>query len=301
MTQQLDPWIEGYLAYQADVRRLRPGSIRDIRCALKNVSVFMATHAPGRTLWQLKLPDYLAWINDERERGHSELTINKEVTHVRGFLDYSWRSGRTHHNVLDGFTLSDTAKKAKRPPRVLSLEEARRLVNACQSRTFAERCDRMIVLVLYGCGLRTFELCQLDVQDVDLEQREVFVKQGKGERQRRIPVPSGVWTELLAYLNERGGKRGALFKTQHKKRRVNAVYVGRVVRETALRAGIQGPVTPKTLRHSFGTHLADQRVDLAVIATLMGHRSPSQTSTYLHVLEGKKEEAVGKLRMGEGS
>jgi site-specific recombinase XerD len=68
-----------------------------------------------------------------------------------------------------------------------------------------------------------------------------------------------------------------------------------VVRQAAERAGIAWPVTAKTLRHSYATHLMDRKVDLAVIASLMGHRSPAETGVYLHVLEGRSREAVNRL------
>jgi len=135
------------------------------------------------------------------------------------------------------------------------------------------RC-RLVVLVLYGCGLRTRELCQLDVRDVNVDRQELFVRQGKGNRQRTIPVPASVWTELLAYLLEHKGKRGPLFRTAVRRTRIPDREVGDIVKIASDRAGIPGKITPRTLRHTFGTHLMDAGVDLAIIASLMGHRSP---------------------------
>lgn len=295
MTERLDPWIEGYLSYLLDVRRLTRESVRDIRCALKKVATFMAQHAPDKALWQLELRDYLAWINHERDLKRSALTTAKEITHVRGLLNYSWRSGRCTRNVLDGFCLKDVSKLNRQLPHALSLKEAGALVAACPTRSFIERRSRIIILILYGCGLRNSELCQLDMQDIDIETQELLIRKAKNDRQRRVPVPDAVWTELLAYLAERGGKRGALFKTDHKKKRMRTTDMSRVVKSAARRAGLQGHITPKTLRHTFGTHLAYQGVDIGVIATLMGHRSPKETSVYLHVLEGKKQAAVDQL------
>jgi integrase/recombinase XerD len=152
-----------------------------------------------------------------------------------------------------------------------------------------------MLLLFYGCGLRTGELCRLNVQDIDRELRSVFVAHGKGDRQRHVPIPDGVYTELLAYLLERGGKRGPLFRTHAKGARITLDQASRTVREIAARAGIGRTVTPKTLRHSFATHLMDRGVDLAVIARLMGHRSPTETGVYLHVLPQRPREAVNHL------
>ena len=290
---ELDPWLEGYVSYQSEVRRLHPRTLIDLRCTLKKVSEHMSQRQPNTPLWKLTLEDYLHWLNKARLEGRSEKALAKQLSHLRGLLDYAWRSGRADRNVLDGFSLQDSLPRKE--PRSLTLEEAAGLVRACPRQAADERRNRLVVLLLYGCGLRTAELCGLDVQDIRVERQELFIKHGKGGRQRVIPVPASVWTELLAYLTERGGKRGPLFQTRVKRKRIDQAEVGEIVKTAALRAGIEGKTTPRTLRHTFGTHLMDAGVDLAVIASLMGHRTPNETGIYLHVLPGKPEEAVATL------
>lgn len=290
----LDPWIEGYLDYQLKVRRLRARSVVDMRCTLRRTVLMMDEIRPGVPLWKVTLEDYLQWVNRKREAGYSTGSINKDLSHLRGLLDYTWRSGRSDRNVLDGLTLEDEPRL--QAPKHLSVEEARQLMEACPGGSRAQRRDRLILLLLYGCGLRTGELCQLDVGDVDLERQEIEVRQGKGDRARRLPVPEAVWTVLLAYLAERPGRRGALMRTLAKGARVDAGEVCAVVSAAAQRAGLPAEVTPKTLRHSFATHLMDRGVDLAVIASLMGHRSAHETGVYLHRLPGRAEAAVQLLQ-----
>jgi site-specific recombinase XerD len=291
--RELDPWVESYLSYLGDMRRLAPRTIADVRCTLKNVCAFMEEQRPHAPLWRLSLDDYLAWLNHERDRGRSDNVLAKQLSHVRGLLDYAWRSGRADRNVLDGFSLQDRVRQT--PPRVLTLDEAARLVRACPAHSTSQRRSRVVVLLLYGCGLRTSELCALDVRDVDVETRQIAVRKGKGNRQRTIPVPTAVWTELLAYLAERSGKRGPLFRTQARGTRIAVSEVGQIVKAAVHAAGIEGKVTPRTLRHTFGTHLMDRGVDVAVIASLMGHRTPAETGVYLHVLPGRSQDAVSRL------
>jgi integrase/recombinase XerD len=298
MKEPLDPWIEGYLDYQLKVRRLAPRSIIDMRCTLKRAVQKLGMLRPEVPLWKLALEDYLKWINQEREGGYSNQSLNKDLSHLRGLLDYTWRSGRADRNVLDGFTLQDAVREVA--PKSLTLEQARQLIEASPGGTREQRRDRLILLLLYGCGLRTAELCQLDVGDVDLERQEVLVRQGKGDRARRLPVPEAVWLVVLAYLAERKGKRGALLRTFDKQVRLRARHVCEVVSGAAKRAGLAVEVTPKMLRHSFATHLMDRGVDLAVIASLMGHRSARETGVYLHRLPGKAEAAVKLLSRAQG-
>jgi integrase/recombinase XerD len=298
MTPPLDPLIEGYLEYLTTVRRLAPRSIVDIRCTLKRAQESLAPAGSAVPLWRLTLEDFLAWLSRNREAGYSTQSLSKDVSHLRGMLDYAWRSGRSQRNVLDGFSLQDSIQK--QVPKFLTFEEARSLIEACRTASREERRDRVMILLLYGCGLRTAELRLLDVGDVDLERQEILVRHGKGDRARRIPVPDGVWTLLLAYLAERKGQRGPLLRTQHKKVRLKDTDIGKVVAAAALRAGLNKKVTPKMLRHSFATHLMDRGVDLAVIASLMGHRSAQETGVYLHRLPGKAEQAVSLLSRPTG-
>jgi integrase/recombinase XerD len=289
----LDPLVEGYLDYLLDVARKAEGTVRDVRCTLRRVGQVMERLAPDRPLWKLELLDYLRWIEGERQSGRGGASLNKNLSHLRGFLDYAWRSGRADRNVLDGFKIKDDGKRKE--PESLSIEEALHLVKSCPASTPIERRDRMVILLLYGCGLRTKELCELRVQHVDTARREVLVHAGKGDRQRMVPLPEMVYTELLAYLLERGGKRGPLLRTEKHGKALAAKHVCEVVCRAAERAGIKREVTPKALRHSYATHLMDRNVDLAFIARLMGHRSPAETGVYLHVLKDRPQRAVNRL------
>ena len=290
---RLDPLIEGYLDYKKDVNKVTHETARDIRCSLKRVARQMQQVRPDVPLWRVSFEDFLRYVDLERQAQASPSCINKYITHTRGLLEYAWRSGRCDRSVLTGFYLKDAKKRT--PPRVLTLAEARALIRACPQATIEERRDRVMVLLLYGCGLRTHELCGLNVQHVSTERRDLSVMITKGDKPRIVPLPDAVYTELLAYLHERGGKRGPLFRTWAKKKRLANRNVGDVVRLAVQRAGLPADITPKTLRHSFATHLMDRGVDLGVIASLMGHRSPQETGVYLHVLPARKERAVTTL------
>lgn len=290
----LDPLIEGYLTYLDKVGRKTPRTIVDVRCSLRKAVAGLEAIRPGVDLWRLKLEDFLRWLEEVRQEGRTETCLAKYLSHLRGLLEYAWRSGRCERNVLDGFSLQHTIKRTV--PKALTLEEAERLIRATAAP--ASRRDRLMVLLLYGCGLRTSELCALDVADINQERHELVVRKAKGDRPRSIPIPEGLYTELLAYLLEHG-KRGPLFRTQARRQRISAKDVGEAVSAAAKRAGLRVGVTPRTLRHSFATHLMDRGVDLAIIASLMGHRSPHETGVYLHVLPQRPEAAVRRLPFGD--
>ena len=292
---RLDAWMEGYLSYLLEVSGKSKGTVKDVRCTLKRVSRKMDDLRPDMSLWQLSLRDFLQWIEQEREGSASPQTLAKWLSHLRGMLDYAWRSGKSDRNVLDGFSLDDTPQHIKRPE-VLTVAEAQCLVEHCPSHTACQRQERMMILLFYGCGLRTSELRQLKLQHPDHERKELFIERGKGDRQRVVPLSAVIYRELLAYLHDRGRKAGPLFRTDAKQRAMRNQQISEVVRQAALRAGLEKHVTPKVLRHSFATHLMARGVDLGVIASLMGHRSPAETGVYLHAFADEKQQAVDHLR-----
>jgi site-specific recombinase XerD len=295
----LDPLIEGYLSYLLNVGRKTPRTVVDVRCTLRRAAEHFVQDAAGTPLWHLTFEQFLSWIETERRCGRTSASLAKYLSHVRGFLEYAWRSGRTTRNVLDGFQLKDGAKHVA--PNFLTLEEAARLIGACPRATPLERRDRLLILLLYGCGLRTHELCSLDIGDINRERQELIVQHGKGDRARAVPIPDGVYSELLAHLLEQDRKRGALIRTAHLSRRIRDKDVCEIVAAAAQRAGLPRSVTARTLRHTFATHLMDRGVDLAVIASLMGHRSPQETGVYLHVLPERPRAAVNALTAVPGT
>ena len=291
----MDPLIEGYFGYLDKVGRKTPRTVIDVRCTLRRAVAHFEAGRPGVALWHLELEDYLHWLEAERQCGCTESSLAKYLSHVRGLLEYAWRSGRAERNVLDGFSLQHTVRRTV--PKSLNLQEAEQLVQATTALGPTARRDRLIILLLYGCGLRTSELCALEVAHVNRERHELLIFKTKGDRPRAIPIPEALYTELLAYLLEHG-KRGALFRTSIHKRRLRSHDVCEIVGAAAARAGLRSGVTPRTLRHSFATHLMDRGVDLAIIASLMGHRSPQETGVYLHVLPQRPQAAVRTLSMG---
>jgi integrase/recombinase XerD len=187
-------------------------------------------------------------------------------------------------------------------PKSLNLEEAERLVLATGAPGPGPgptaRRDRLMILLLYNCGLRTSELCALDVSDINRERHELMVQKAKHDRPRSIPLFEALYTELLAiFLTTqdaarcfaRTSKGGAsprrTWAPSPPQRQHSRVFVLASPRET--------------MRHSFATHLMDRGMDLAIIASFMGHRSPQETGVYLHVLPQRPEAAVRTLPMGD--
>lgn len=292
-------WIDGYLSYLSEVEKKNLGTIRDMKCTYSSVVLMMEEIAPSKFLWECNLEDYMEYVMKLRGAEKSESTISKQISHIRSLLSYSWRSSLCDRNVLEGYSLVDV-KKSRIPPPVLTMDEARTLITSCPSKSSSQRRDRLVMIILYGCGLRSSELCNLNLSDIDRERQEIFIK-GKGDKERVIPLPDVIWTEILAYLADRKWKSGPLFRSDKRRGRMGLSTLRRIVAERSLNAGIAIKVTPKILRHTFASHMMERGVKVEYISSLMGHRSIHETGVYLHVLKGRKESAIEQMSFLEGN
>ena len=184
-------------------------------------------------------------------------------------------------------------KRPHRLPTVLTVEEAARLINSA-SNLF----HRAILMTLYTTGVRRAELCNLKVSDIDSAQMIVHVRQGKGARDRDIPLDPKLLETLKEYWRWMHPKT-YLFPGTVKNWRADKPITPKVVweacREAAARAGITKPVRPHTMRHSFATHRLESGCDLVTLQTLLGHVNIRHTTIYLHLSQRHLRSAGNPL------
>jgi len=171
-------------------------------------------------------------------------------------------------------------KRPERLPVILSEEEVARLIESA-----ATSYHRVILMTLYGAGLRREELCRLKVTDVDSQRMVLHVRQGKGRKDRDVTLSPRLLEVLRDYWKWRKPKT-YLFPSYHSKRReqpISSRTVYYAVCEAARRAGIQKKVYPHLLRHSWATHLLERGTDLKTIQIQLGHFDLEATTIYLHL------------------
>lgn len=168
-------------------------------------------------------------------------------------------------------------KRPRTIPSVLSPEEVARLLDAARPGR-----DRTLFQTAYACGLRISELIHLKVSDIDSARMVVIIRQGKGAKDRLVPLSPRLLGELRWYWRTHGSRLW-LFPGQQPGRPLHPGNVQRVFQRTLAGAGIDKRATPHTLRHSFATHLMEAGVDIFTVQKLLGHGSLSSTSRYLHL------------------
>jgi integrase/recombinase XerC len=158
---------------------------------------------------------------------------------------------------------------------------------------FSER-DRLMLELLYGCGIRNSELTGINLDDIRMSAEAILIR-GKGKKERYVPFGDSVKAALAAYLPERlkvigTGTRSAALLINRRGGRLTTRSVGRIVKKIAVAKGLSPDVHPHTLRHAFGTHMLEEGADLRAIQELLGHERLATTQRYTqlsmkHVLE----------------
>jgi integrase/recombinase XerD len=170
-------------------------------------------------------------------------------------------------------------KRDKKLPVVLSAKEIKALL--CTPTLLKHR---IVLGVLYGCGLRCHELRSLLIQDVDFDRNMIHVRRGKGRKDRYVPIGEHLSRGLKKYFNaEKPGKW--VFNGKSQADPFSQRGVQWLVREAVKNAGITKKVSVHTLRHSYATHLLEQGLDIVSIKELLGHAHINTTMIYLHVAQ----------------
>ena len=217
--------------------------------------------------------------------GIGERSIARILSGVRSFYKFL---------VLDGYLeqdpteLLESPKIGKHLPEVLSVEEIDAIEGVIDVSTPEGQRDRAAIEMLYSCGLRVSELCNLLPSDLFLDEGFLRVT-GKGNKQRLVPISERAIRELKSWfafrnsINIKPGEEDYVFISAARKKHLSRITVFHNIKVYAEQAGIQKTISPHTFRHSFATHLLEGGANLRAIQTMLGHESISTTEIYTHI------------------
>ncbi|WP_324736258.1 site-specific tyrosine recombinase/integron integrase [Thermococcus sp. SY098] len=223
-----------------------------------------------------------------KKSGYSNKSLNLVVQALKAYFRFEG--------------LEEEAKKIKSPkvprslPKSLTKEEVKKLLSAIPP---TRKRDRLIVLLLYGSGLRVSELCNLKINDVDFKRSLIIVRGGKGGKDRIVPVPGALLKEIEDYLKMRKDNSEYLLveERRNRKDRLSPKTVWYILDKYGKKAGIK--VTPHMLRHSFATHMLENGIDIRVIQEILGHSNLSTTQIYTKVTVEHLRRAQEKAKLIE--
>jgi integrase/recombinase XerD len=247
------------------------------------------TAAKGIALRDVRPPDlqrYQGELYAVRKKGrpYASSTIQTKLVAVKTLFRFLVRRQAL---LMDPSAQLELPRTEKRLPRVVLTEvEARRIVTAPKDRSPLVRRDRAILETLYATGMRVGELVRLKPDDVDTEGRLVRIVEGKGGKDRNVPLTQAAAEAIRLYLAAgrpalaRG--EGWLFLAQ-RGRQLHRAQVGDIVKTWAKAARVRKSVSCHTFRHRTATHLLRGGADIRQIQALLGHGSLSTTERYTHV------------------
>ena len=196
--------------------------------------------------------------------------------------------------LLDEYIESDPTELLESPkigmklPEVLTIGEIDRLISSIDLTEQEGQRNRAILEVLYSCGLRVSELTNLRFQDIYPD--EGFIKvEGKGNKQRLVPISERAIDEIKDYLPERStinikpGYEDFLFLSFRRGKSLSRITIFHIIKTQAEIAGINKTISPHTFRHSFATHLLEGGANLRAIQEMLGHEEISTTEIYTHI------------------
>jgi integrase/recombinase XerD len=223
---------------------------------------------PPDQLSEEELRQYFLFLLNEKKVAES--TFRVHLYGIRFFYE---------HTLQRPWPVFDLVRprKSQKLPVVLSPQEVRLLL------TLVEHSKaRMCLQIIYACGLRLTEGTQLQVADIDPQRMLVRVRQGKGGKDRFVPLAPRVLALLREYW-QRQRPRPWLFPARHQSGPLSPTSLQKTFKAVVRQSGIPKDASVHTLRHSYATHLLERGVSLRVIQELLGHKSPSTTARYTHL------------------
>lgn len=290
--------LAGFRVYQQVELGLSNNTLEAYRRDLERFGDYL--HRVGVDDWTKLDQDVIrGFLAEHSHWGHKETTLARRVVALRMWLRWLYETRQIPADLASDVELP---KKWQRLPATLNVDAAAQLVTAPDPHDELGLRDRALLELFYASGLRVSELCGLRVGDMNLQAGYVRCM-GKGRKERVVPVGSKARDAIEAYIQhlrpllvERGQDAGVwptpltraaaatvpLFLSQ-RGRPLDRVAVWYLVRKFAKALGIQGKVSPHTLRHSFATHLLEGGADLRAVQELLGHASIATTEIYTHV------------------
>ncbi len=260
-------------------RNASPHTIKAYTCDLDAFALYIGSRE-WKAIDHIVIRGFLSHLYD---KGLSKTSVARALAAVRSLYRWLAQEGVVEQNPAK---LVSTPRLAKKLPRVPTIEEVNSVLDGKMPEvaSFPER-DRLLLELLYGCGIRNSELVGINLDDIRMSNEAILIR-GKGKKERYVPFGESARDALAHYLpwrlqlvatvkkytpalliNQRGG-------------RLTTRSVGRIVKRIAVAKGLSPDVHPHTLRHAFGTHMLEEGADLRAIQELLGHERLATTQRY---------------------
>jgi integrase/recombinase XerC len=250
---------------------------RDLNC--------LSTYCESKSisLWtDLKQTDIRSYIASRHRQGLSSTSLQRELSAIRSFFNFLLKNQLTDNNPGQYIK---APKKTRKLPRTLDVDQIKSLLEAGTNSTIEIR-DLAMFELFYSSGIRLSELAQLNLTDIDLTDKTLMVRSGKGGKSRMLPIGSKAVAAINTWLEHRiksiTSTETALFIST-RGTRLGQRSIELRLKQWCKKKGIAENIHPHMLRHSFATHLLESSQDLRAVQELLGHSNISTTQIYTHL------------------
>lgn len=271
--------IKEFLSYLESVKQYSPHTLKGYERDLKKLSDYLS--AQDIKNWKIvKEHDLRTFINSERRRGLSPRSIQRLLSSCRTFFE---------HLLIEGLIQLSPAQNVSSPklaqllPKAMDADLVQRLLDF-KPKGMIEIRDKALAELLYSSGLRLSEVCELEVQDLDLKERTCRVL-GKGNKTRIVPVGKKAIQAIRDWMIYRSELKAsketstdAIF-LNNKGNRISARSIQLRLEKLCLQRGVPG-INPHMLRHSFASHVLESSGDLRAVQEMLGHSDIGTTQIY---------------------
>ena len=283
--------IREYLSYLRVEKGLAKNSLDAYENDLTKLKAW--TEKNGFSIQALTRQDLREWLIDLNRAKLSDSSRRRVVSSLRGFYKFLVIDGHIKANPAEDL---DVPQKGSYLPRFLTQDEIEQLFAVPDITIETGLRDRAILELMYACGLRASEVASLRPSDVDLESG-ILTTTGKGSKTRRVPVGSSAVEWLRSYIGVRRRKENIeipeLFVSPAGEP-ITRRTIYKMVKSNAEAAGLED-VSPHTLRHSFATHLVQNRADIRSVQQMLGHADISTTQIYTHMTDAHLRDSYNRF------
>lgn len=280
--QNFDAIIEQYKAYLSLEKGLAANTVSSYDDDVRKLLRYVADERKSlEEITEDDLHTFLAALHDVGIQPRSQARI---ISGIRSFFHFLKMEKIITKNPA---SLIEHPKIGRQLPDVLTVEEIDAMEAAIDVSTYEGCRNRAIIETMYSCGLRVSELVGLKMSNVYLDEEYIIVE-GKGSKQRLVPISKTAAGEIVNYLERRSElcvKREAsdILFLNRRGGALSRVMVFYIVRDLCEACGIKKRISPHSLRHSFATHLLEGGANLRAIQQMLGHESITTTEIYVHI------------------
>jgi len=283
--------VDAYLDFIAVEKGVSRNTLEAYGRDLNRFIVYLQEKEKVRDVHRITSDHVIAHIGDLRSQGLNSRSVNRAIAAIRGLFRYLLMEELIEENPVSDIV---SGKELVHLPHTLTREEMDRLLEQPDETTLLGLRNRAMMEFMYATGIRVTELISMTLGQLNWQVGFVLVR-GKGDKERIVPVGRSALNHLRQYLEQarpkllKGSRTDILFLNRSGKGLTRQGF-WKIIRESALRAGIQKRIHPHVFRHSFATHLLEGGADLRSVQVMLGHADISTTQIYTHVTRERLKE-----------